>query len=354
MFKHGESAIFGVFRGENVKYHDSINQANSKLSEVIQHLQRWKLPVNPVNYAIAYEFVSNNNPQLTSDINQHLEANSRVDNFFFEELHQQYILGQSTFRAGIIHDIDNMVDDIQQNCSDSESSVSSFVQEIDNNIGNITRANSQQLAQIAHAIKKATIQVKTAQLDLSNRLERSKEKVKDLKVELEEVQNVVFQDPLTGLYNRKAMQHHVDLWYKNGAPPLLAAIVLNIDDFNRFNDKFGHLISDVILSKISSKVISYVDDSGLPVRYGSDEFLILLPDVDANGAGEIAEKIRQGVEKLRFVSAKSRVRLPKLTVSLGVTDISPREAFPTLIKKAKRALLKAQQRGINQVNIVNS
>ena len=93
------------------------------------------------------------------------------------------------------------------------------------------------------------------------------------------------------------------------------------------------------MSKIAKKVASYVDDSGLPVRSASDEFIVLLPDVDGGIATEIAEKIKQGVEKLRFVSVQSGIRLPKMSVSLGVGEMEEKEGLNKFINRSRRATL---------------
>ena len=93
-----------------------------------------------------------------------------------------------------------------------------------------------------------------------------------------------------------------------------------------------------MLSKVANKVSSYIDDSGLAVRSGSDEFIILLPDLSTNNANEIANKIYQGVEKLRFVSSKSGIRLPKLTVSTAVGQFKVAEEANSIIKKSRQLL----------------
>ena len=142
-------------------------------------------------------------------------------------------------------------------------------------------------------------------------------------------------DPLTGLYNRKALSKHLDLWLTEDPNQQVAAIVVCIDQLSEINKKFGHLISDVLLSKIASKVSSYVDDSGLPIRSGGDEFLLLLPGVDNGSAREIAGKIMQGVEKLRFVSSKSGIRLPQMTLSIGVENFNVAENANSILKKAR-------------------
>ena len=163
----------------------------------------------------------------------------------------------------------------------------------------------------------------------------TRKKTLALQVELKEAQKEIYMDPLTGLYNRKALSKHLDLWLTEDPNQQVAAIVVCIDQLSEINKKFGHLISDVLLSKIASKVSSYVDDSGLPIRSGGDEFLLLLPGVDNGSAREIAGKIMQGVEKLRFVSSKSGIRLPQMTLSIGVENFNVAENANSILKKAR-------------------
>ena len=135
------------------------------------------------------------------------------------------------------------------------------------------------------------------------------------------------------------MSKHADTWLSEDADRGIAAIVISVDHFKKFSDRFGVLIGDVILSKIAKKVSSYVDDSGLPVRSASDEFIILLPDVDGGVASEIAEKIKQGVEKLRFVSVQSGVRLPKMSISCGISEMQSKEPLKQFISRTRNSVL---------------
>jgi diguanylate cyclase len=96
-----------------------------------------------------------------------------------------------------------------------------------------------------------------------------------------------------------------------------------------------------------------VQESGLPVRAGGEEFLILLPDVDLRTASEIAEQIRRGVEKLRFVSSRSKKALPKVTISLGVSLYQAHENWHQFLARSAAVLGIAKKRGRNQVAAEN-
>lgn len=182
----------------------------------------------------------------------------------------------------------------------------------------------------------------------------TKESTQALRAELVDVRKEIYLDPLTGLYNHKAMTKHLELWLSEDPAKKVAAIVINIDEFSKINTRLGPVISDVLLSKIANKVSSYVGESGLPIRSAGDEFLILLPDVERFIAGEIAEKIRQGVEKLRFISSKSGTRLPPMTLSIGVSDYHIATSANAIINETRALINQTDKPLMNHVNIANN
>jgi diguanylate cyclase len=101
----------------------------------------------------------------------------------------------------------------------------------------------------------------------------------------------------------------------------------------------------VILNKVAKQVQKYVMQSGLPGRTAKDQFTVLLADIDPETAILIAEKVRKGVEKLRFVSSKSGAKLPSINLSLGIAQHQQKEDFNQLAKKASHAAFKARSLG---------
>ena len=323
-----------------MKYHDSIEQAELKMIMAVKKLQLWHLPVSPINYAISYEYVNKKNVPLNTSIENQLESGKKLDDFFIEENYRQFILGQSKFRDEIITDLDDVVKNVQKNSQKSSLSVDKLISNLDNNISHLQSDDKQEIISAANNIRQASQAFKLHQQRLAEHLSLTRKKTLSLQAELKEARKEIYTDPLTGLYNRKAMSKHLDLWLTEDPSRQVAAIVVNVDQLSEVNKQFGHFISDVLLSKIANKVSSYVDDSGLPIRSGGDEFLILLPDVNKESALEIAGKITQGVEKMRFVSSKSGVRLPQMTLSIGVDNFNVAENANSILKKARRLLPK--------------
>jgi len=322
-----------------VKYHDSIKQADKILSLSVKQLKQWQLAVNPINYAVSYEYCKQKNPILIASIKHFLLSGKKLDGFFMEQLYKEHFLEQSKFRHEIISDLAILFDQVQQSCQQSTSSSQALIEQLDDSISALKSKNIHQVNDAITKLRQASLSFKKQQQQLVEQLEQSQQHTQALEEELEEVRQEIDLDAITGLYNRKAMSKHVDTWLTEDPNRAVAAIVVSVNHFAKFSERFGGLIGDVILSKIAKKVASYVDDSGLPVRSGHDEFIVLLPDVDGGIALEIAEKIKQGVEKLRFVSVQSGVRLPKMGVSLGVTEMQTKEELSKFINRTRKAMV---------------
>ncbi len=159
----------------------------------------------------------------------------------------------------------------------------------------------------------------------------------------EETKLLSLRDPLTGLANRRLM--HI-IFEKNLAEARrfkkpFSVIMLDIDDFKIYNDTKGHAAGDKLLSELATLISNEIRKVDLAVRYGGEEFLLLLHETDAKGALMVAEKIRTAV------AAKLEV-----TISLGVSTYQfGSEEKDEIINKADRALYQAKQKGKNRVEV---
>jgi diguanylate cyclase len=336
-----------------VKYHDSIEQAEKKMQAAIKQLQLWHIAATPINYSVSYDYLSRKSPLLNKSIEKQLAIGKKLDNFFLEEMYQLHVLGQSSFRNDLIDDLDEVMIELQENSSQCTNITDKLVNKLDANIASLQSTDKREILTAIRQIKRDTQSYKLEQQKLATQLLQSKQSTDALRVELDEVKKEVYLDPLTGLYNRKAMSKHLDVWMTEDPSKQVAAIVINIDQFSQMNERFGPLISDVLLTKIANKISSYVGESGLPIRSGGDEFIILLPDIERNIAGEIAEKIRQGVEKLRFISSKSGAKLPQMTLTIGVNDYNVATSANSILNQTRQVITNIANTLSNQVKIAS-
>lgn len=337
-----------------MKYHDSIAQAEQKMHAAIKQLQLWHIPATPINYAVSYDYLNKSSKALNSAIEKQLATGKKLDNFFLEEVYRQFVLGQSALNGELIDDLDEVLVELKDNSKKSQHCTEQLVNQLDDNISSLKSPDKRQVFSAIKQIRQATQQFKLQQQKLAQQLLASQQSTDNLRSELDDVKKEIYLDPLTGLYNRKAMTKHLDIWLSDNPNKQVAAIIVNIDHFSKMNEQFGPLISDVLLTKVANKISSYVGESGLPVRSAGDEFLILLPDLERNIAGEIAEKIRQGVEKLRFVSSKSGARLPQMTLSIGVSDYNVATSPNSILNQTRQLINNITSNITNHVHIAKA
>jgi diguanylate cyclase (GGDEF)-like protein len=157
------------------------------------------------------------------------------------------------------------------------------------------------------------------------------------------------KDPLTNLYNRRFLEGIIDNLVaqilRRGTS--LGILMCDLDYFKSINDKYGHEVGDFVLKEISQILAGNVRKSDLVVRFGGEEFLVLLVDVREGEAEKVAEKLRKAIEMHEFKTPKGII---KRTISIGVSEFpQDTSAIWEAIKFADIALYKAKEAGRNKV-----
>ena len=152
-------------------------------------------------------------------------------------------------------------------------------------------------------------------------------------------------DKLTGLQNRRAGEGLLERAYigtrESGAP--LSVILADIDHFKSINDTWGHPVGDRVLENVGGLLRARVRATDGVVRWGGEEFLIILPHCDLRAAAIQAERIRERIERTPHPEAG------QVTLSLGVAQLGPEETLAGLIERADKALYQAKREGRNRV-----
>jgi two-component system cell cycle response regulator len=165
---------------------------------------------------------------------------------------------------------------------------------------------------------------------------------------------LAYTDTLTGVYNRRYMNAHLDRKIMEIAETVkpVSVLMFDIDNFKNINDTYGHKAGDEVLSELAKRVSRGVRDIDLLSRYGGEEFVIVMPDADIEVAVAVAERVRALVADQTF-AVSSDVGSLAVTVSVGVaTTRDPTETTESLIGRADEALYRAKGRGRNCVSSV--
>lgn len=155
-------------------------------------------------------------------------------------------------------------------------------------------------------------------------------------------------DPLTGSGNRLSLDNsllrEMELAKRHRSP--LSILIIDVDDFKKINDDYGHKTGDVALKRIAEQLVIVNRLTDLNFRYGGEEFVVLLNKTSLSGAAVIGERIRAAIEETQFKAANKRFRV---TVSIGAASLKPNDNKDRLFQRADKALYQAKKSGKNAV-----
>ncbi len=156
-------------------------------------------------------------------------------------------------------------------------------------------------------------------------------------------------DPLIGIYNRRALDTHLDsLCNMKGFVPDTRILIIDIDDFKRVNDSYGHLAGDRVLIFLGKLINSVLRPGDKVFRFGGEEFLILLNRSDEQACQSVAERIIKSVRSNKLLYKEHQI---KITLSIGSACLQKDDTFDSFIGRADKALYKAKSSGKDKLII---
>jgi two-component system cell cycle response regulator len=168
---------------------------------------------------------------------------------------------------------------------------------------------------------------------------------------LQDSVSMAYTDGLTGVYNRRYMNAHLDRKImeiaETGKP--LSLVFFDLDHFKQVNDEHGHAAGDAILRGVAKRVSACIRNFDLLARYGGEEFVVIMPDAPHDIAISVAERLRSAIEREPMETDEPDKTLA-VTTSLGVATTSDFNETPDeLIERADKALYEAKRKGRNRV-----
>jgi diguanylate cyclase len=184
---------------------------------------------------------------------------------------------------------------------------------------------------------------------MKNQFQTLKKENQKLKKEIEKLKSLATIDFLTQLYNRRAFSKFLQRacqevkWStkhktRRQQKPRFSLLLIDVDDFKKFNDEFGHLYGDKILKKTAKFLKDSVRDFDIVARWGGEEFPIILRGMS----------FEQAKKRAKNILKKAQKELP-ITFSIGVIQSNPKYSAKQIFEKVDKALLKAKKQGKNQI-----
>jgi len=333
---------------------DELETVTAVAKRVLPKMAQWKIPMTPENYHLWFEYSIGSNEGLTSDINELIASRKPFTSEINKKLYDEY-LGDEHNRA-LVEQIQKetqkifrrIVNDIlitNESTSEYNHKLKQYFQKLD---------AAKTLSDVQYVVKDIisdTHQMAESTGHLQDRLEEATTQAESLRQQLKQTEREALIDALTGLHNRKAFDRKAkdlyDAFQKNGT--CFSVIMLDIDSFKSFNDKYGHKTGDEALEIVGAMLHDNTKGRDFPARYGGEEFVVLLPTTTLSNACVVAEQIRKNISAKTLKIIKTGESLGNITVSLGVSEINSGDTMDSVIERADKALYLAKESGRDNV-----
>jgi diguanylate cyclase len=324
--------------------------ASSMAGRALKLMAQHNVPATPQNFEVWFTFARGTAADLNKTINILLANKRPLDAQTNHSLYLNYIAGHSDWarHTHISAQLQKVLLNAQQFLAASLTDNRKQAEALDSVASQIDENSD------PRAIIKALV------AELSKAANRATELEAHFGASLHELDNIRDKlmmserrskiDPLTGLASRLALDEFVRraqiAAMETGEP--LSILLIDIDHFKQFNDKFGHQFGDQVLSLISQVLKDSIRKQDLAVRYGGEELLGVLPGADLTVCQDIAERIRQTIARRRVTRRSTGEILSNVTVSIGTAQFVAGEPLSDLIERCDRALYAAKRGGRNR------
>jgi diguanylate cyclase len=206
----------------------------------------------------------------------------------------------------------------------------------------------EELMRDTHAMQTDILRSREALLQQREEALSSQEKIKKLQDELTQLSETVRLDQLTGVLNRRGMDEaftsEISRFHRGGGPLCIA--LLDIDNFKRLNDTYGHSVGDDALKHLANVVKKTIRPTDILTRLGGEEFVVLLPDTNIEEAVITMSRLQRGLTKEYFLGNNERILI---TFSAGVAVFKADDEQVSVLGRADQAMYLAKKMGKNRV-----
>jgi diguanylate cyclase len=339
-----------------IKNRSAAEEARAYVRLALPIMARQNIPVTPMNYTVWYTYVSGTDGELKTTVDKMIENHEEFSDEVNEELYRRFCAEQDgTELRKVRGDLERVLFTVLKEVTNVTGQTQEYESFVSQSIGALSEdASLQEIQEIISEIIDKTKTLGTFGKATQLRLKEATEALEELTKDFEQVKTEVFVDFLTGIANRKAFDKTLASCVADVASDGedLSLLLIDVDDFKRFNDEFGHLTGDEILKFVAKKIKETVKGRDLPARFGGDEFAVILPQTPLKGALALGENIRGFFATAKLKTRTTAKNLGTITVTIGAACCRPGESPEDLIMRSDDSLHAAKKAGKNRVHSV--
>jgi diguanylate cyclase len=336
-----------------VRYKESAAQSAELLRLIVPRIAAHGGHFTPWAYSVWYEHLAGMNPRMSEELEARLRINAAVTSADIVDLYDAHIQSSemrsvTQLQAGLGELLRKLGEIAAQSSKGAAQYYDALVAH-EQELASIVDADT--LRDVLDALKTSTVSVRMNASMLHTEIEAGREQMRSLHQQLNTLKGEALADPLTGLNNRRGFERCCERLYgdRNGVCRGAALLLLDIDYFKQINDSYGHLFGDQVLRAAAQVISTSVKGRDVAVRFGGDEFLVLLPDTSVEGALAVAEHIRAGFGRARIRRGGSDTCLEQVTLSVGVAVSDSSEMLEQALHRVDQALYRAKAEGRNRI-----
>jgi len=268
-------------------YSDSPEKSSEFFRMAVTLLSKYKIPVDPHNYQMGYEYAAGRNQAFIDDLNQLIESHRIPSEKQLDGLYKQYFVQDEACLEIMRKEIRHIISSILNELGYSDNQLSQYSTTL-NQFADILdkHSSSENLYNETQKVIEETHSMEQSQKNMERQISSVMVEIDSLRKELDQVKEESKIDTLTGIANRKTFDAAIEraiLTSREKNNPL-SLMILDIDHFKKFNDTFGHLVGDKVLRYTASSLKRNIKGNDLVARFGGEEFVIILPTTSINGA----------------------------------------------------------------------
>jgi diguanylate cyclase len=326
--------------------------AQAALDAMAQH----GVTPHPDNFLVWYAYASGQVPELNKEIEQVRHQRVTFTQQVNDYLRDKYLRpsGRNALEMAT-HDARMLISQVANMVHEYSGEAASYNKRIGEQADRLElHGDEADVGTLLTEIIGQLRQIESSGANFTERLDESRKEIESLRQNLDKMTAESKRDFLTGVLNRRALDEAmialVDDSVKNNKE--LTLLMLDIDHFKQFNDKWGHQIGDEVLKTVAKALKHSVRGKDLIARYGGEEFCVILQETPIQGARVVAETIRKTIAGAKLQRKDSKESLGQITVSIGISRYrlqGEEDTIPFFVKRADDALYTAKKNGRNRV-----